>query len=932
MNTIRQYQRGRSLYTALAGIFTTLALVVPALTAESAEKYFVPDVVGQFDALSVRPDALGFSKGGSPDPSRCRHYQGIVRYQGPNDTPYFFVTRSGNIPDLLFDYANNLLCLDLEDQPGNLLVVKMDSRDRHGERMRSNRLVRGKETADSPPPANDRTVAYFTFNGNGWPNYGHPGGMDIVGDVLAVPVEHPYNSGDADVLIMFLDISTPEQPQQLTTFIPPEEHGVLAGLVSITPQADGTYLMLVSGGENKKIWFYESVPTDDDGTTNLKSPALDWELTDTWTLGEDGPDVGATWPTGIGPAHQTLHLIREGDINGDLYVAGARNTGSGVFFGEDMLDLYRLERTGDEFKLVHVSTKHKISYANSDGTLFTADPLGEPIQAHFAAATGFYVSPTGELLFYATEHANNGPIPQNLLGLPLEWFLGGTVKAGEWRHRDMVRPNSPTLNPTIKANADYTVDEGDSVSIGATAFPPITRSWAELFSNDNYFDQYLVIDYDDWNKDDFDNFKELDGAINDITFGFSDLVSSWRYFAPMGCTMRANDNNFGDDGLFGSDPFPGSSTKMLTGTGSVVANPNLNNVLSDDGDHEMNDAVTSFEFFTNCSDYYDSQMVVQWDLDNDGSFEYSGSMANFSASGLDGPDEVTVAVAAVHPVDDRQGDGGVRVFVQNVAPAIGSFSIVNGSGLQLGVDVAFTLEALPIQLTAAFTDPGLPDHQSATIHWDDGSVENDALFVSFSDAFGGATGQVTQSHTYYTAGQFAVDLTVTDDDGDSGTAAADIEVVTAETAISAVADEIENLISITTDEDQLGALLKAFDNLVSNTNARNGALSKIDSSNLSAALVKIEEAVEYLITAEGVGISDLNTLKALLAMGTQSFAVQEYQQVLVAIPAPSNGQQRQLDRIASALAQGAEYIGTADYLAAIGAFQEAMRRSLSLQG
>lgn len=917
--------------SVVTSIITALSLSQPMLAISAPnEVYFVPDVESQFNALSRRPDALGFSKGGSPDPSRCRHYQGIVRYQGPGDTPYLFVTRSGNIPDLLVDYVNDLLCLDIGDQPGNLLVVKMDSRDKNGERMRSNRLQHNEETADSPPPANDNTVAYFTFDGNGWPNYGHPGGMDTVGDVLAIAVEHPYNNGDPDVQIMFLDISSPEQPQQLSTFIPAAGDGVLAGLVSITPQANGTYLMLVTGGENKKVWFYESLPTQADGSTNLKSQQLDWNLTYTWTLDVDGPAVGASWPTGIGPAHQTLHFIREGDIDGDLYVAGARNTGSGVFFGDDMLDLYRVQRTGNEFKLIHISTKHKVAYANSDGTLFTADPLGEPIQSHFAAASGYYVSPTGELLFYATEHANNGPIPLDLLGLPLEWFIGGTVKAGEWRHEEMVRPNSPTLNPTVKASDNYVVNEGDVVNIGAVAKPPITKAWAEFYSNDNFSDQYLVIDYDDWNKDDFDNFKNLDGGINDLAFGFSDLTSSWRYFAPMGCTMRANDNNFGDDGLFGTDPFPGSSTKTLTGTGSLTAQGNLNNVLSDDGNNEMNDAVTSFEYFEDCAVYYNSQMLVDWDLNNDGYFDHSGNSVNFSAHGLDGPATINVAVAAVHPVDGRQGNGTVPVTVLNVAPVIDSLSVFDAAGLQLGADVGFALIGLPIKLTASFSDAGIPDHQTATIDWDDNTLDSNTVFTTFSDAHGGNVGQIAQNHTYTEAGQFEINLDITDDDGDSSMSSVIVEVLTAGAAIGSVASEIENLIAVTTDADQLAALNNALDNLISNINAQNGALNEIDNGDLTAALVKIEAAIEYLITAEQAGSPALNILNAQLAMAAQSLAVQAYQQVLTALPSPSNGQQRQLERIEQELNEGATLVLNSDYLLALDAFQEALRRSLNL--
>jgi len=37
---------------------------------------YVPDVVGQFNAFTVRPDALGFFRGTSPNPTSCKHYQG----------------------------------------------------------------------------------------------------------------------------------------------------------------------------------------------------------------------------------------------------------------------------------------------------------------------------------------------------------------------------------------------------------------------------------------------------------------------------------------------------------------------------------------------------------------------------------------------------------------------------------------------------------------------------------------------------------------------------------------------------------------------------------------------------------------------------------------------------------------------------------------
>ena len=47
---------------------------------------FVPDVLGQFSALTQRADAMGFELYG-PDPSQCRHMQSIIRVDAADGTP-----------------------------------------------------------------------------------------------------------------------------------------------------------------------------------------------------------------------------------------------------------------------------------------------------------------------------------------------------------------------------------------------------------------------------------------------------------------------------------------------------------------------------------------------------------------------------------------------------------------------------------------------------------------------------------------------------------------------------------------------------------------------------------------------------------------------------------------------------------------------------
>jgi hypothetical protein len=163
---------------------------------------FLPDVPGQWRALTERPEALGFHISTTPNPSACRHYQGIARVDDAEGTPFFMVTRSGNTPEL--PGPNELLCDDSpgEKRNGNLVVFRMGSRDKNRERMRSNRLRKGVHVDATVPPAEDTATIYFTvvegglvFRGDDDPLlpkvYQHPGGMQVVGKMMAVASDTP---------------------------------------------------------------------------------------------------------------------------------------------------------------------------------------------------------------------------------------------------------------------------------------------------------------------------------------------------------------------------------------------------------------------------------------------------------------------------------------------------------------------------------------------------------------------------------------------------------------------------------------------------------------------------------------------------------------------------------------------------------------------
>jgi hypothetical protein len=494
----------------------------------STELYFVPNVLAQFYALSERGDALGFGIGNSPDPSASNHYQGIARSHG-DGRPYFFITRS-------------------DDGPANLLVVSMESRPTHGERLRSNRLQRGKDTDDTPPPSNDKVVFWYPFYSlYGWPSYKHAGGMQLLGDVLAVPLEDPFYTETRERLIVFFDVSNPQSPRIINEFSVDDYPGCLSGLVAFTKTGDDKYLLLVTGGDNDILWLFYST------SLNFADPNFAWIPLDVWIVNTDEQFLGFNhkWPSDMCSSsdwdcdhpHQTLNFVREGSLDGDLYLIGTRNKGGGAFgagLDEDYFDLYKVEWCNDsrsdcradpepghlQFTLRYKMTLDIVAKSKSDGDDIT----------NFAASGGVYVSPKGELIIYGTEHDNDGPKDEN---------GRGTIKAGEWRHRDV--------------NYTGTCTRG--------------TGWAELYEDNNYEGRSIVLDWADRSRDDFDNMNILDG--------FNDKTSSVRWCAPVECNI-----------LIYQDAYYGGVSVTLPGTGGVISG-------SDFGG--FNDEVSSLRFWLDCT-------------------------------------------------------------------------------------------------------------------------------------------------------------------------------------------------------------------------------------------------------------------------------------------------------------------------------------------
>jgi hypothetical protein len=494
----------------------------------------------------------------------------------------------------------------------------------------------------------------------------------------------------------------------------------------------------------------------------------------------------------------------------------------------------------------------------------------------------------------------------------------------------MVRPGSPTLKPSVEALGSYEVDEGSTTLLHARGKAPITKAWIQLFEDDGMglslpdglfdSDAWLAVDYQDSDKDDYDDFTKL-------LWYFNDNAGSWRWFAPVGCTLRVNQHSIDD-----SD-FPGRR-KTLVGTGLVEEAGDLDAVLDDSGNGSMDDMISSVQFF--CDAYYNVAISVAWDFDLDGTFETVSDLPTFSATELDGPSLIHIPVRAQHPTDTTPlGTGApatLGVRIRNVAPAIGNLDLVDPLGFKVGIDLPFAVADLQYAAEGSFTDPGKPDHQTATLGLGDGTTLQSNEFDLFSDAFGGVTGRLSQRHRYGASGTYSIRLEVNDDDGGATTATKLITVVTPVEVIQWVVNEIDQRLATVTNRTVIRALRDARDSLGGNNNssANNGALDALVSGDLLAALEKIKAAIEALDRAEAAGAGDLSRLKYLLGLAGESVAQRAYQDASDAVGTPSPGQALQLERISQSITDGHTRLANGEYLSAIDLFKDAVGRALSL--
>jgi len=589
---------------------------------------------------------------------------------------------------------------------------------------------------------------------------------------------------------------------QLTTIV-----GQLARLVVNGPQRTPLeeYRRSIGALEERKEQL--------ESLSDLTSPDLSWE------------GFGSVPGQGLADPDQTITFLRQGSVDGPLFLAAAR----GRFASEDRdrIALYQVTcqtpdcAVGDDIEVTDsINGKRITPYANFG----FGSGLINLKQANLAAASWFHVTPSGELIFYATEHDNDGP--------------NGTVKAGEWRHVEVVREDSPTLLPTAMASGPHEVNEGGTLTLTGAAGPPVTRAFLQIYDGLHFAGHSWIADIDDIDLDDFERQRNV--------------TRTWNWYAPVGCTP------------FGVDR-EGASARTRPGTGAIGRDADLRLVLNDAGTGHMDQKIDEIGFDRiGCEQYYTQPFVLRWDLDVDGSFESLGSPLTFDARAFDGPSEVVVAARAEDASNGPSGVTSARVTVLNVAPELSAFGITDSAGNQVNTQVPFVLTNLPVTTSARFSDPGVLDHQTAMLAWGDGAVDAHTAFATFDEAFGDATGAIAHTHRYAAAGSYRLALSVSDDDGGEDFESTVVRVVTPEQAVNAIIGLIDVAMIAATDHDIRKSLEKARKALAgSNSHSNNGALQKIRAGQQAAAMAFLQQAVSWLARAQADG-ADAAMMIALL--------------------------------------------------------------------
>jgi hypothetical protein len=455
----------------------------------------VVDPIGQIESLRTHGEVMGFQMGSAYPIPDCDtgdcvdHWQGIQRL-AVGDGRVLAVSSSD------------------QDAGAHVALVRMGTRKPDRRRLRGNRMSTvSYESGDwnVVPPSTDR-IAFDLGVCDGCENLDHPGGLQAAGRYLFVPVENTGSSSGTPTFkagVAIYDVCYGQDAWACNPTLNPTEVAYYdklhaASWVGATRLADGRWLMIVGNNGNRRMDLHVSESTSLEASSPFGEPDApdltlechyEWQyVVNGWTLVKVCNNAGlADFPSSSSLdstwGYQNVQLITECGT-GQLYVVASHFTGSEVLSGEDWVDLFKLDllQDGTSYSVVldKVANQH----------LYCGTPGGK--QCELDAAGGPYIDSQGRLLFYATEHDNDGP--------------AGSVKMMEFR-------------PTSR-------------DPGAAGQGPCTRenAWVELYENTNFTGRSLFIELIDRAARNYNDF----GA----AASFHDQARSARWCMPQGTRYR----------------------------------------------------------------------------------------------------------------------------------------------------------------------------------------------------------------------------------------------------------------------------------------------------------------------------------------------------------------------------------------------------------
>jgi hypothetical protein len=421
------------------------------------------------------------------------HFQGIQRLRNSN----YLVISGGDV------YARR----------GHILIVKLGSRGEENG-WRSNLIQSGY------PPNTDTILKVIGVNSHRVINQKlgikssqwHAGGISILGDILAVPVEGSKQKTGSKIL--FYNLREPEQPHIFPFAI--DRPGIKASAVALTKLPNGYYLLAVLVASDKfpdhekkrrqkekgrYLDFYISKTTD--FREGFREKFTPWDVENV----KNTPKQDKNFSN-----FQNINFITQKNDN-KLYLVGLHNNSPAepiLPFGRDYADLYTVEFDAnlsasvfdpDPDKSVPIHKIKKVANKN----FYCHDR-----QCNFDAGAGVYADSSGALIVYSCFH-----------------FIEDR----------MIKFNEYLPNPGNFAERNLT---------------DMNKAWIELFEHENFDGRWLSI------RGEGDSTLKDYRQISVRRKSFNDKVSSARFQIPNGKVYR----------LFQDRDFKGKSF-VLEGTGEV---------------------------------------------------------------------------------------------------------------------------------------------------------------------------------------------------------------------------------------------------------------------------------------------------------------------------------------------------------------------------